>query len=59
VQTFLPTKGQASPQLKVVWPRSSDLVSLTYEPASAGNVLKEIRIIGKTIIGTIKEIAAR
>lgn len=58
VQTFLPTKGQASPQLKVVWPQSGDLVSLTYEPASAGNVLKEIRIIGKTIIGTIKEIAA-
>ena len=58
VRTFLPTKEQASPQLKVVWPQPGDLVSLTYEPAPRGDVLKEIRIIGKTIIGTIKEIAA-
>src|SRR5687768_903203 len=58
VRTFLPAKEQASRQLKLAGPSTGDLVSLTYEPASTGNVLKEIRIIGKTIIGTIKEIAA-
>ena len=58
IHTFLPPMEQASPQLKVVWPQPGDLVSLAYEPAPRGDVLKEIRIIGKTIIGTIKEIAA-
>src|SRR5688500_16907248 len=57
VRTFLPPMEQASPQLKVVWPQPGDLVSLTYEPTPRGDVLKEIRIIGKTMVGTIKEIA--
>jgi predicted cobalt transporter CbtA len=58
VRTFLPTKEQALRQLKLAWPKTGDLVSLTYEPAPRGDVLKEIHVIGKTIIGTIKEIAA-
>lgn len=58
VRIFLPAKERASRQLELAGPNTGDLVSLTYEPASTGNILKEIRIIGKTIIGTIKEIAA-
>jgi hypothetical protein len=58
VRTFLPPRQEASPQLLSAWPKSGDLVSLTYEPDAKGNRLKEIRIVGTTIIGTIKEIAS-
>src|SRR5687768_13793118 len=58
VRTFLPSTQKASPQLLSTWPKSGDLVSLTYEPDAKGNRLEEIRIVGTTIIGTIKEIAA-
>lgn len=58
VRTFLPTRQQATPQILAAWPKPGDLVSLDYEPSSQGNMLKEIRITGTTIIGTIKEIAA-
>ncbi|MEO6562816.1 MAG: hypothetical protein ABIN99_07180, partial [Nitrosospira sp.] len=58
VRTFLLTRQQATPQILATWPKPGDLVSLDYEPSSQGNMLKEIRITGTTIIGTIKEIAA-
>lgn len=58
IRTFVPSSQEAAPQLLSTWPKSGDLVSLTYEPAPKGNILKEIRIVGTTIIGTIKEIAA-
>ncbi|MBA4141751.1 MAG: hypothetical protein H0X43_01845 [Nitrosospira sp.] len=42
-----------------ILPRRGDLVSLSYEPGPGGNSLvKEIKVTGTTIIGTIKEIAA-
>src|SRR5688500_5209356 len=56
VRTFLPSSQEASPQLLSTWPKSGDLVSLTYESDAKGNRLEEIRIVGTTIIGTIKEI---
>ena len=57
VQTFLPS-GRQDPAY-LTKPRLGDLVSLTYEPTPKGNILREeIRIIGTTVIGTIKEIAA-
>lgn len=59
VRTFLPPNQQGSAQIPATRPKPGDLVSLTYEPTPKGNILKdEIRIIGATIIGTIKEIAA-
>lgn len=57
VRTFLPSTQEVSLQLPSTWPKSGDLVSLTYEPNAKGNKLKDIRIVGTTIIGTIKEIA--
>lgn len=57
IRTFLPIKQQAPAQLKAAWPAPGDLVSLTYETDGAGFMLKEIRPVGKTIVGTIKEIA--
>jgi hypothetical protein len=57
VQTFL-LPDQRGPAY-LTKPKPGDLVSLTYEPTRKGNILKEeIRIIGTTIIGTVKEIAA-
>lgn len=59
VRTFLPFRKDAPAEIQATWPNVGDLVSLTYEPSSKGNILKEeIKIIGTTIIGTIKEIAA-
>lgn len=59
VRTFLPFRKDAPAETQATWPNAGDLVSLTYEPGSKGNILKgEIKIIGATIIGTIKEIAA-
>ncbi|SCX86067.1 hypothetical protein [Nitrosospira sp. Nsp13] len=56
VQTFLPADRQDLTYLTK--PKPGDLVSLTYEPTPKGNILREeIKIIGATIIGTIKEIA--
>ena len=57
VRTFLPSTQEASLQLPSIWPKSGDLVSLTYYPNAKGNKLKDIRIVGTTIVGTIKEIA--
>ncbi len=55
VRTFLPDQRGSAYFTR---PKPGDLVSLTYEPTPKGNILKEeIRIIGATIIGTIKEIA--
>ncbi|MDN5936581.1 MAG: hypothetical protein L0H75_10500, partial [Nitrosospira sp.] len=58
VRTFLPPKREASSPLQAAWPKPGNLVSLTYEPGPNGNILKEIRIDGATVSGTIKEIAA-
>lgn len=59
VRTFLPPDQQGSARILATRPKPGDLVSLTYEPTPKGNILKdEIGIIGATIIGTIKEIAA-
>ncbi|MGH8762875.1 MAG: hypothetical protein ACREUR_06525 [Nitrosospira sp.] len=58
VRTFLPPRKDAPAEIQAIWPNAGDLVSLTYEPSSKGNILKEeIKITGATIIGTIKEIA--
>ncbi|KIO48379.1 hypothetical protein [Nitrosospira sp. NpAV] len=57
VRTFLPPDQQGPAYF--TQPKPGDLVSLTYEPTPKGDRLKnEITIIGATIIGTIKEIAA-
>lgn len=38
--------------------KTGDLVKLTYEHTSKGNILKgEVKVVGRTIVGTIKEIA--
>jgi hypothetical protein len=58
VRTFLLSRKDALPQTQATWPNAGDLVSLTYEPGHKGNILKEIKVTGATIIGTIKEIAA-
>lgn len=56
VQTFLLPDRQAPAYFTK--PKPGDLVSLSYEPTPKGNILREeIRIIGATIVGTIKEIA--
>ncbi|SEO59616.1 hypothetical protein [Nitrosovibrio sp. Nv6] len=54
VRQFLP----GGKKLSMVQPRRGDLVRLSYEPGPNGNILHETRVIGKTIAGTIKEIAA-
>lgn len=58
VRTFLPFRKKASAEIQASWPNAGDLVSLTYEPDSKGNILKGIKVTGTTIVGTIKEIAA-
>ena len=58
VQTFIPSRQEASAELRADWPNSGDLVLLTYVPRVEGHALADIKIAGKTIVGTIKEIAA-
>lgn len=66
VRTFIPPAPQRQEgqeallqvQVQEVSPKPGDLVSLTYEPSPRGYILKEIKITGATIIGTIKEIGA-
>lgn len=57
VQTFIPSRQEAPAGLRADWPNSGDLVLLTYVPRAGGHALTNIEIVGKTIIGTIKEIA--
>lgn len=57
VRQFLLPDRQGPAQAPAIRPKSGDLVALTYEPTPKGNILKEIRITGATIVGTIKEIA--
>jgi hypothetical protein len=53
-QFFTEEKEASIAQLK-----TGDLVKLTYEHTPKGNILKgEARVVGRTIAGTIKEIAA-
>ena len=58
VRTFVPSRQEASAELKRAWPNSGDLVLLTYIPGARSYTLTDIEIVGKTIVGTIKEIAA-
>ncbi|SET21801.1 hypothetical protein SAMN05216412_10445 [Nitrosospira multiformis] len=57
VQTFIPSRQEAPAGLRADWPNSGDLVLLTYVPRAGGHALTDIEIVGKTIVGTIKEIA--
>ncbi|SFU53904.1 hypothetical protein SAMN05216417_106131 [Nitrosospira multiformis] len=57
VQTFIPSRQEASAELRAAWPNPGDLVLLTYVPRARGHALTDIEIVGKTIVGTIKEIA--
>jgi hypothetical protein len=57
VQTFIPSRQEASAELRAAWPNPGDLVLLTYVPRARGHALTDIGIVGKTIVGTIKEIA--
>src|SRR6185312_3116190 len=57
VQAFIPSRQEASAELRADWPNSGDLVLLTYVPRARGHALTDIEIVGKTIVGTIKEIA--
>jgi hypothetical protein len=57
VQTFIPSRQEAPAGLRADWPSSGDLVLLTYVPRARGRALTDIEIVGKTIVGTIKEIA--
>lgn len=56
VRTFLPSKKDAPLEVQANWPDIGALVSLTYEQVPKGNILKEIKVTGATVIGTIKEI---
>ena len=58
MRTFVPSRQEASAKLKAAGPNSGDLVLLTYVPSARGHALIDIEIVGKTIVGTIKEIAA-
>ncbi len=53
-QFFTEEKGAG-----IVQPRIGDLIKLGYEHTPKGNILKgEAEVVGRTIVGTIKEIAA-
>lgn len=46
-------------EVPIVQPKTGDLVKLTYEHTPKGNILNgDVNVVGRTIVGTIKEIAA-